>query len=638
MIDKKILDLLPCSIYWEDLIGVCCGCNQAMVDAFGFDSSDQCIGKSLFDLLSTEEAERIRQVDEEVIRSGKGAIVEERATIRGESRVFLSRKIPLRDPQGEVVGLLGATFDVSDFYAAEQAAIKKQKAAEDALNKIINVLPGHVYWYDLDGTIYGMNDQQARSLGLSSAAEAIGKNGYSLVPEKYANAWREVNESVVHAGKIMEMEEIFYYPDGHEGTVLSKKAPWYNEQGEAIGVIGVSLDITEEKNLGKQLEIAKLNAESTLEGIIAMLPGNVYWQDKNDVILGCNESAAQLAGFKSNLEVIGKTNRDMPWKEMANSIIAVNRQVMESGQTLTAEEMAVSVDHKEAVFLSKKAPLRNKKGEIIGTIGVSFDISAQKEAESLKLKALITEEKMETMRLLAASIAHELRTPLGSIRVETESFAQALPALLEAYELAKTCNLPVKPLPLRRLKGMQEAISVIKEETVYANTIINMLLTNIQEPTVQPKEMEILSLQKCIAQALKRYPFVSEEQASLVHLDPSVDFEVNGVELLLEHLLFNLFRNSLYFIEAVGKGEIYIWLKKGEVENIMYFKDTGKGIAPEIIERVFDRFVGTRHHGTGVGLAFCKEVMVEHRGTIACESVVGEYALFTLTFPLGSII
>jgi signal transduction histidine kinase len=374
--------------------------------------------------------------------------------------------------------------------------------------------------------------------------------------------------------------------------------------------------------------------------IIRCMPNNVYWLDRNCITLGCNDNVLRLVGLEKLEDFIGITYEKMGkiahWTEgQANSFKKDDTHVMETGEALcNVEEPPIyAADGKPIYYMSSRFPLKDDDQNVIGVVGISVDITSQKNAEQLRLENALHKNRMETMRLLAASIAHELRTPLGSIRVETENLLESLPTLLEAYELAKTCNLPVKPLPMRRLKGMQEAILVIKDETVYANTIINMLLTNIQEPTVRQKEVETLSMQHCIQTAIKRYPFVSEEQASLVHLDPSVDFEVNGVELLLEHLLFNLFRNSLYFIEAVGKGEIYIWLKKGEAENIMYFKDTGKGIAPEIIERIFDRFVGTRHHGTGVGLAFCKEVMVEHRGTIACESVVGEYALFTLTFP-----
>ena len=381
-----------------------------------------------------------------------------------------------------------------------------------------------------------------------------------------------------------------------------------------------------------------------LKAFIKNMPGSIYWKNMEGKFLGRNQAAAELMyalGLEKTLDVdavLGKDNYELFDKKTADHYHEADLEVLTQQKMVIKEESLHLQGGRVVTHLSIKRPFYNLKGELAGIIGNSIDITAHKAAEALRIEALISHEKMETMRLLAASIAHELRTPLGSIRMEAQNLLEMFPGLQEAYELAKSCGLPVKSIPMRRLKGIAEMIESIKDETVYANTIINMLLTNIQEPTVQQKDVEVLSMQACIKRAIERYPFVSEAQANLVHVDVSVDFEVNGVELLLEHLLFNLLRNSLYFIEAVGKGEIYIWLVKGKTENIMYFKDTGKGIPPDMVEKVFDRFMGTRHHGTGVGLAFCKEVMVEHRGTIACESVVGEYALFTLAFPLASTV
>jgi signal transduction histidine kinase len=259
-------------------------------------------------------------------------------------------------------------------------------------------------------------------------------------------------------------------------------------------------------------------------------------------------------------------------------------------------------------------------------------LTLQKQAEKLRFEHALSEERVETMRLLAASIAHELRTPLGSIRMEAQSLSEILPGLLEGYELALAHELISHKIPHQRLKNLDAVVRGIRDETVYSNSIINMLLTNIQEPKINPSDCLVLSMQACIRSALSRYPFVSEAQAALIHVDTNIDFEFQGVELLIEHLLFNLIKNALYYIESSDKGEIYLWLEASETENRLYFKDTGKGIASALIEKIFDRFAGTRHHGTGIGLAFCREVMREHGGDIECESIPGEYSLFTLKF------
>ncbi len=100
-------------------------------------------------------------------------------------------------------------------------------------------------------------------------------------------------------------------------------------------------------------------------------------------------------------------------------------------------------------------------------------------------------------------------------------------------------------------------------------------------------------------------------------------------------MLFNLLKNSLYYIKAAGKGRIFIRTEADTKKsmNTLIFKDTGKGIAKEILPNIFEPFFSRRHHGTGVGLAFCARVMEAHHGTIHCDSVEGEYVTFEMRFP-----
>jgi signal transduction histidine kinase len=102
---------------------------------------------------------------------------------------------------------------------------------------------------------------------------------------------------------------------------------------------------------------------------------------------------------------------------------------------------------------------------------------------------------------------------------------------------------------------------------------------------------------------------------------------------MMTHILFNLLKNALYYIEASGKGDIHIWLENDEGKNTLHFKDTGPGISATLLPSIFERFFSRRKHGTGMGLAFCKSVMQEIRGDIQCRSKEGEYTEFVLTFP-----
>jgi signal transduction histidine kinase len=103
--------------------------------------------------------------------------------------------------------------------------------------------------------------------------------------------------------------------------------------------------------------------------------------------------------------------------------------------------------------------------------------------------------------------------------------------------------------------------------------------------------------------------------------------------MYLRNSLNNLLKNSLHFIKEAQKGEIFISIDKNKEFNIIRFKDTAKGVSQATIDHMFDGFFSTRIGGTGLGLAFCRNIMLSFNGDITVDSVVGEYIEFSLKFP-----
>ncbi|MFI4955564.1 MAG: PAS domain-containing protein, partial [Gammaproteobacteria bacterium] len=116
-----------------------------------------------------------------------------------------------------------------------------------------------------------------------------------------------------------------------------------------------------------------------LDNIIALAPGNLFWMDRNSVLLGCNNTMAKLANLPSRHAVVGKRNEDLPWKEQAAALEAANNRVMETGKAVIVEEPA-NTTLGFRIYLSVKVPLRNEEGVIIGLLGTSMDITEQKQA------------------------------------------------------------------------------------------------------------------------------------------------------------------------------------------------------------------------------------------------------------------
>jgi two-component system aerobic respiration control sensor histidine kinase ArcB len=520
-----------------------------------------------------------------------------------------------------IIFLLGALFGTTMVFVVNYVNRKIRMKNPIDLREIMAKLPEHVYWKNKDGVILGSNDLNARSAGLSCGTDIVGKTDYDLFSREEADILRKNDQEIIHTGISKIVEEPMTLPNGNVAIYLSHKIPLQGRNKEIIGILGISIDITNTR----EKEMERLEA---LENIIALMPGHVYWKDKNGVFLGCNNEQAKSIGSKSRKEIVGLTAYDTLSKDFANAVTEHDRYVMYTKTPQTMEETLKLPDGTQSVWLSKKVPLYNKQKEISGILGISFDITEKKRTEKLLQE---TNAKLDGMTLMSATIAHELRTPLRAINSSAGGLKKHLPDLLTAYRAAKQANLPIPNINPLHQKSLDPLLDVIELETRSAFTVIEMLLIRLNQEERQ-KDLVVCSMDHCVEETLKRYPFNRGER-ELIHWQAGSDFLFKGKELLVVHILFNLLKNSLYSMKAAGKGEIYIDLEQGTEMNNLYFKDTGTGIATDILPHIFDQFFSKTHHGTGVGLSFCKTVMHSFGGDIICQSKEDEYTAFILSFP-----
>ncbi|MDF2940681.1 MAG: Sensory box histidine kinase/response regulator [Gammaproteobacteria bacterium] len=509
----------------------------------------------------------------------------------------------------------------------QQSNKKHQKIAQILSNfeALIAVMPGHVYWKDRNGIYLGSNKAQADHVKAKYNKEFVGKTTFDLLPKEVAEKVVQDDLYVMSTGKELSVEEMT--PDGR--VMLSKKIPLKDEAGEVVGLLGVSFDITEQKNQEKKLVVAKRQAELRWEEIIANMPGHIFWQDLNGKFLGCNNDLLKSLGYKKE-QFIGKTLFDIQPYEEALKVYEINQKVIETAEAITVTEQGVA-EGKPAYFLSKKAPMKDEQGNVIGILGIAFNITAEKEAEELREEKRVIEESLKNAKLMAAGIAHELRTPLATINSLAGNLEHYMADVFKGYEAA-CAEEKVEKLDEEVLQYLKDAPKSLSKVTYGANTFINMMLMKVNLENVKRYELRKLSIVACVNEAIEVYP-MEEEDKALLKVNLGNDFEFMGDKTLFVHIIFNLMKNALYYIKAARKGEISIWLEPGEELNILHFKDTGRGIAPEVLANLFGAFYSKTRHGTGVGLALCKLIMEEFRGSIACDSIEGEYTHFKMMFP-----
>lgn len=236
---------------------------------------------------------------------------------------------------------------------------------------------------------------------------------------------------------------------------------------------------------------------------------------------------------------------------------------------------------------------------------------------------------------LAATVAHEVRTPLATIRMQAQEMARTFPQVVQGYQLAVAHGLIEDRMRPGQLDRMCKVIDGITREVDGTSTVIDMALASVTLERLDRSMFAPHSLAACVDAALERYPFQGDERARIhvMPLDPGWRFV--GSDTLLVYVLFNLLKNGLYAIRKHGGGQIQITAQVDGNDYLLRFRDTGSGIPADVLPRIFDPFFSTKAHGSGngLGLAFCRRVAEAFGGRIDCESIAGAHTTFTLRLP-----
>ena len=260
---EKIFNGLPIHFYSMDTEGRIVHCNEAQAKSMGFNSVTELMGKNIYDVAKKLHwpdafAKNIHRNDVNVMENKITLISEEIILLDGKESVFLSYKMPLYGEDKRVAGVIGLAIDITDYKNQQLQLLNDKKLAQaqaqNQLTYLANVLanlPEHIYWTDTYGKVLGCNDQQAKSLGLSSAHELIGKNIYDVgkmldwdpsIPDKI----HQNDKIVMETGEPLSIEESAIWND-EVHYAITCKTPLRDANKNIIGVFGFSFDITERK-------------------------------------------------------------------------------------------------------------------------------------------------------------------------------------------------------------------------------------------------------------------------------------------------------------------------------------------------------------------------------------------------------
>src|ERR1041385_1632033 len=270
--------------------------------------------------------------------------------------------------------------------------------------------------------------------------------------------------------------------------------------------------------------------------------------------------------------------------------------------------------------LSYRVPTSGRTDEM-GELTDLFNDMTTKLARTRELEAqLYNAEKAVVVSRLASAIAHEIRNPLNYINLTLDHL--------------QTSFAPGDPQKQEKFEGLTKQL---KSEVARINDRITEFLNYSRPPKLHP---EPINLEELARDAMR----IFEVQTNETGVDARVI--TNGpVPLItadpdsLHSALTNLIINGLQSMDGTGgKIEVALALERDGQRVRIEVTDTGRGIAPDDISKVFEPYYSTKETGTGLGLAIVKKAIEDHRGTITVKSRVGEGTTFTITLPLGGIV
>ncbi|MGH9203846.1 MAG: two-component system sensor histidine kinase NtrB, partial [Vicinamibacterales bacterium] len=297
---------------------------------------------------------------------------------------------------------------------------------------------------------------------------------------------------------------------------------------------------------------------------------------------------------------------DAPFVE----VVRAARRDTPAGATLSRIPLAGRGERAGRTLIVNAAvvPLRASDGPVAGTIVIVEDITARVQLE----EQLQISEKMASIGLLAAGVAHEVNTPLTGI----SSFTQML---LEGAD-------PADP--------RTQLLEKIERQTFRAAKIVNGLL-NLSRPTSGSSgDRGLVDLNTVITDVLSLLEHQLELHKIRVRRDLSEQPPmVMGMEHKLQQVFLNLFLNAKDAMPKGGWLSVRTRVEDGRVSAEV--ADTGSGIPNEYLARIYDPFFTTKaiSQGTGLGLSITYGIVREHDGSIDCDSAVGQGTRFTLSLP-----
>jgi PAS domain S-box-containing protein len=612
---RTLLENLPQKIFFKDRNSAYISCNENLARDFKI-KPDEIPGKTDCDFFPAELAEKYRKDDKRIMDAGEIEDIEEKYLQDGQEVWVHTVKIPVRDDKGDVVGILGIFWDITEHKQAEE----KIRAGEKKWLSMTMNTDDTIVIADKNNIIRYVN----KTIPPQTPDEVVGRSVYEYVDKSSHGAMnkslKRVYETGVPDSYEVSLDMSVINPEMDVLWFRTKVIPMKSVE-EITGVIMVATDITESKRAEEELRKQSLATRERVKELRCLYAVSnlgkrnisleeIFWKTVDIMSFAWQypEITCVRITFK-NKEFRTKNFKDSPWKQTCE-IIASGRPVGSIKVCYLEEKPEID----EGPFLKEEKELI---ASICKQLGGFVERRQAEEEKGILQNQLIQTEKMATIGQMASGVAHELKNPLAIILQNAD--------LLDSFLLEGNGKI-------------KKSIEILKKSVNRANSIITDLLGFSRTSDL---ELMPIELHKLLDDSISLIKTQSKlENIKINRSYPKEVIRTNADSIMLQQVFFNLFVNAIDVMPDGGELNIKLYSNENsgkEVEDkvTVEIEDTGEGISKNILPRIFDPFFTTKKagEGTGMGLNIAHMIIMRHKGTIDVESKVDKGTKFTIKLP-----
>ena len=441
-------------------------------------------------------------------------------------------------------------------------------------------------------------------------------DSFKLMPQDLGRSIETFTNNMEYADLIPELRQVVATGTRVEREVRDSRGRSfflrilpYRAKG---GTTGAVITFVEISGL-KAAEDALYNERYLLNSLLRSVPDAIYFRDTRGKLIRTNSAFAARQGLEDPAHALGKTPFEMPDREAALQLHLQDEVVLRTG-TPQLYKLEPRTGDDPGWDLVTRLPLLGKDDEVVGVIGIIRDVTEQRLAEDKIREAIQRRDEFLAM------LSHELRNPLA--------------AVVTAAHLLKDAGLP---------NGQSHLVEVVDRQAALMARLLDDLL---EASRVTQNKIEIRKLPMDLrtvveeAAASVRTLMTTSELGFTVEIDPR-PLTIDGDAARLQQVCINLLSNAAKYTSKGG--HVRLESTREGTNAIIRVHDDGAGIAPEMLEAVFEMFVQSKRTieraegGIGVGLTLARSLIGMHDGTVeATSGGAGKGSVFIVSIPLST--